>query len=55
MLYRTMILAAVLVCGCGDSRRDAFIQSKCGQLAVSDAAYNQCQKAMGKAYDSVNK
>lgn len=49
-----LILSALIVSGCGDSRRDAFVQAQCGKTAVNPDVYDECREKMIDYYESMN-
>lgn len=47
VLFVVALMLAAL--SCSDSRREAFIQDKCGRVAPVADAYAKCAEAVGKA------
>lgn len=50
-----LLLALLALANCSDSRREAFIQSKCGKLALAAESYEKCRELMGEGYDRLER
>lgn len=51
----TLLITLFVMAACSDPRRDAFIQSQCGEIAAVQEAYNICKKAAQEMYETMNK
>lgn len=50
-----LLVSLSLMNGCGDSRRDAFVQSQCGEVATVQQVYDVCETAAMEMYEVMNK
>ena len=46
-----LVVSVVMISACGDSRRDSFVQSRCGKIATDANAYEQCEEMMIDFYE----
>ncbi|MDP2141982.1 MAG: hypothetical protein Q8L20_14340 [Gammaproteobacteria bacterium] len=51
----TLFITPLVMTACSDPRRDAFIQSQCGEIAAVQEIYDACEKVAKEMYEAMNK